>query len=73
MRLTFTTFLLLLATGISFSQNIKFEAEDIYYYRYPMKPLDKSAKHTPVGVVGEENQRGRWEDMQYYSTLFICN
>jgi tetratricopeptide (TPR) repeat protein len=44
MRLILTTCFLFLAIGITFSQNIKYEPKDLYYYRYPLKPLDKSLK-----------------------------
>ncbi|SKC84327.1 tetratricopeptide repeat protein [Ohtaekwangia koreensis] len=44
MRLILTTCLLFLAIGITFSQNVKYESKGIYFYRYPMKPLDKSVR-----------------------------
>jgi len=71
MRLTFTTFLLLLAAGISFSQNIKFEAKDIYYYRYPMKPLDKSAKTYSYRLEDLGNDLTPWQRDSLASALHI--
>lgn len=44
MRLILTISLLALSLGMTFSQNIKYESKGIYFYRYPLKPLDKSVK-----------------------------
>jgi hypothetical protein len=71
MRLILTTCFLFLAIGITFSQNIKYESKDLYYYRYPLKPLDKSLKTYSYRLEDLGNDLTPWQRDSLQRALHI--
>ncbi len=71
MRLILTTCLLFLAIGITFSQNIKYEPKDLYFYRYPLKPLDKSLKTYSYRLEDLGNDLAAWQRDSLQRALHI--
>lgn len=71
MRLILTTCLLFLAIGITFSQNIKYEPKDLYFYRYPLRPLDKSLKTYSYRLEDLGNDLTPWQRDSLQRALHI--